>query len=66
MLTIFKEIFTWWNLQTFGTRIQILFYVKYIGKDENENKYYQIRSEKRWVYYNDEIKTSKIHNKGYS
>ena len=41
MLTIFKEIFTWWNRQTLGTRIQTFFYGKYIGKDENGNKYYQ-------------------------
>ena len=26
MLTIFKEIFTWWNRQTLGTRIQIFFF----------------------------------------
>ena len=38
MLTVFKEIFTWWNQQTLGTRIQTLIYGKYVGKDKNGNK----------------------------
>ena len=28
MLTILKQIFTWWNHQTFGTRLQIFFFWK--------------------------------------
>ena len=28
MLTILKEIFTWWNHQTFGTRLTVLFFGK--------------------------------------
>ena len=55
MLTVFKEIFTWWNQQTLGTRIQTLIYGKYVGKDKNGNKYYQSKSGKRWVIYNGEI-----------
>ena len=66
MLTIFKEIFTWWNHQTLGTRIQTFFYGKYIGKDENGNKYYQSNSGKRWVIYNGEIEASKIPEEWYS
>jgi len=66
MLTIFKEIFTWWNRQTLGTRIQTLFYGKYIGKDEKENKYYQSKSGKRWVIYNGEVEASKIPDEWYS
>jgi len=66
MLTIFKEIFTWWNRQTLGTRIQTLFYGKYIGKDEKENKYYQSKSGKRWVIYNGEVEASKISDEWYS
>ena len=46
MLTIFKEIFTWWNHQTIGTRIQTFFYGKYVGKDESGNKYYESKSGK--------------------
>ena len=39
MLTVFKQIFTWWNQQTFGTRLQIFFSGKLVGKDKNGNKY---------------------------
>ena len=66
MLTIFKEIFTWWNQQTLGTRIQTFFYGKYVGKDKKGNKYYQSNSGKRWVIYNGEIEASKIPNEWYS
>ena len=66
MLTIFKEIFTWWNHQTLGTRIQTFIYEKYIGKDKNGNKYYQSKSGKRWDIYNGEIEASKIPDEWYS
>ena len=66
MLTILKEIFTWWNQQTLGTRIQIFFFGKLVGKDHLGNKYYQSKSGKRWVIYNGEIEASKIPNEWYS
>ena len=66
MLTIFKEIFTWWNQQTFGTRIQTILSGKLIGKDHLGNKYYQNKSGKRWVIYNGEIDASKIPEEWYS
>ena len=66
MLTIFKEIFTWWNYQTIGTRIQTFFYGKYVGKDKTGNKYYQSKSGKRWVIYNGEIEATKIPVEWYS
>ena len=28
MLTFIKEIFTWWNHQTFGTRIYTIFFLE--------------------------------------
>ena len=34
MLTMFKQIFTWWNSQTLGTRISTFFHGKLIGEDE--------------------------------
>ena len=52
MLTVFKQIFTWWNHQTFGTRLQIFLLGKFIGKDKNGNKYYESKSGRRWVIYN--------------
>ena len=44
MLTVFKQIFTWWNQQTFGTRLQIFFSGKLVGEDKNGNKYYESKS----------------------
>ena len=66
MLTIVKEIFTWWNRQTLGTRIQTLFFGKLIGKDTFGNKYYQSKNGRRWVIYNDETDASKIPSEWYS
>ena len=66
MLTVFREIFTWWNQQTLGTRIQTFFYGKFVGKDKKGNKYYQSKSGKRWVIYKGEIEASKISDEWYS
>ena len=33
MLTFLKEIFVWWNRQTLGTRLNTLFFGKFVGKD---------------------------------
>ncbi len=66
MLTLFREIFTWWNRQTFGTRIHTIFFGKFVGKDSYGNKYYQSKNGKRWVIYKDEIEASKIPNEWYS
>ena len=66
MLTLLKQIFTWWNQQTFGTRLQIFFSGKLVGKDKNGNKYYESKSGRRWVIYNGEVEASKIPNEWYS
>ena len=66
MLTIFKQIFTWRNQQTFGTRLQIFFSGKLVGEDKNGNKYYESKSGRRWVIYNGEVEASKIPNEWYS
>ena len=55
-----KQIFTWWNSQTFGTFIYTIFFGKLVGKDEFGNKYYKNKRGKRWVIYNGEINASKI------
>ena len=66
MLTLLKQIFTWWNHQTLGTRIYTLFFGKFKGKDYFGNKYYQNKSGKRWVIYNGEVDATKIPNEWYS
>ena len=67
MLTFIKEILTWWNRQTLGTRLHTVFFGKFVGKDEFGNKYYENRKrKKRWVIYNDEIEATKIPVEWYS
>ena len=57
-----KQIFTWWNKQTFGTLLKTIFFGKYVGKDIFGNKYYTNKSDQRWVIYSKEIDASKIPN----
>ena len=66
MLTFLNKIFTWWNRDTFGTRIQTILYGKFVGKDNFGNKYYKDKKGKRWVIYSDEIDASKIPVEWYS
>ena len=67
MLTFIKEILTWWNRQTLGTRIQTILFGKFIGEDEFGNKYYENKKrKKRWVIYNGEIEATKIPVEWYS
>ena len=67
MLTFIKEILTWWNRQTFGTRLQTIFFGNFVGEDEFGNKYYENKKRnKRWVIYNGEIEATKIPVDWYS
>ena len=66
MLTLFRKIFTWWNRDTFGTRLKTFFFGKYVGKDTFGNKYYESKKGKRWVIYAEEIDASKIPVEWYS
>ncbi|MDC1093055.1 NADH-ubiquinone oxidoreductase subunit NDUFA12 family protein [Pelagibacteraceae bacterium] len=62
---ILNIIFTWWNKQTFGTFLKTLFYGKYVGKDEFDNKYYKSKTNERWVIYTDRIEATKITSDWY-
>ena len=66
MLTLLKKIFTWWNRDTFGTRIKTILSGKLVGKDHLGNKYYESKNGKRWVIYAAEIDASKIPVEWYS
>ena len=66
MLTFLKKIFTWWNVDTFGTRLKTILFGKYAGSDSFGNKYYESKKGKRWVIYADEIDASKIPVEWYS
>ena len=66
MFKILKELFTWWNRQTLGTRITTFIFGKFVGKDEFGNKYYQDKNNKRWIIYNGEIEATNIPQEWYS
>ena len=66
MLTLFKKIFTWWNQDTFGTRLKTIFFGKFVGKDSFGNKYYESKNGKRWIIYSYKIYESKIPVELYS
>ena len=66
MLTLLKKIFTWWNQDTFGTRLKTIFFGKLVGNDKLGNKYYESKDGKRWVVYADLIDASKIPVEWYS
>ena len=60
MLTLLRKIFTWWNQDTFGTRLKTIFFGKLVGTDELGNKYYESKNGKRLGIYSDVIDASKI------
>ena len=67
MLTIIKETLTWWNRQTLGTRLQTIFFGKFVGEDKYGNKYYENKKrKKRWVIYKEEVEATKIPVEWYS
>ncbi len=66
MLTLFKELFIWWNRQTLGTRIDTFLFGKLVGKDYLGNKYYENKNGRRWVIYSSEIDATKIPQEWFS
>ena len=60
MLTFFKKIFTWWNQETFGTKLKTIFFGKLVGSDTKGNKDYESKNGKRWIIYAGTIDASKI------
>lgn len=50
---LFREIFTWWNGNTYGTRLFTWRKGEFVGEDELGNRYYKERAgHRRWVIYN--------------
>jgi len=60
VISFFKQIFTWWHKQTFGTLLYTLFFGKFVGSDEFGNKYYSNSKGKRWVVYKGRVESTKI------
>ena len=50
MLTIFKEIFTWWNHQTLGTRIYTFFLGNLLAKTNLEINIIKAKKEKDGLF----------------
>jgi len=60
-----KIIFTWWHNQNFGTFLKTLFFGKFVGRDDYGNKYYQSKTNERWVIYANNIEATKITSDWY-
>ena len=56
-----KEIFTWWNGQTIGTRFWSYFNGVLVGIDDEGNKYYKNKEDtKRWVIYSGIVESTQV------
>lgn len=58
----FRQIFSWWNGQTIGTRFWTFKRGQLVGEDSQGNKYYSDRkdSKRRWVIYNGLAEASRV------
>ena len=65
-MSLLKQIFTWWNGQTIGTRFHTWRFGTKVGQDELGNVYYQGGGKdsegrtRRWVIYNGYAEASAI------
>ena len=67
---LFKEIFSWWGGNTWGTRLLIARQGRFVGSDELGNRYYEqiagkgrpgpLGRPRRWVTYTDLAEASKV------
>ena len=60
-----KHLFVWWHKYTLGTFLKTLFFGKFVGKDEEGNKYYKSKKDERWVIYSNNVEASKIPSDWY-
>ena len=54
-----KEIFTWWNKQTFGTRLNTILFGKLVGEDTSGNKYMRANREKDGLFTTGKLRHQK-------
>lgn len=55
------QILTWWNNQSVGTQIFTWRKGKFVGEDDQGNKYYRNKDDsKRWVIFNGMIEASRV------
>ena len=69
MLDLLKQIFTWWNGATIGTRFHTWKHGEFVGQDDQGNRYFQTKSGKidpalgivrRWVLYKGDAEASRV------
>lgn len=60
-MDLIKRLLTWWNGQTLGTQIYTWRKGIAVGTDEQGNRYYKTRDDKRrWVVFNGEAEASRV------
>ncbi|MEO1293254.1 MAG: NADH:ubiquinone oxidoreductase subunit NDUFA12 [Pseudomonadota bacterium] len=60
-MSLFSQLFTWWNGQTLGTRLLTSWKGVRVGEDEEGNVYYRSKDGKRrWVVYNGLAEASRV------
>ncbi len=64
---VLSKIFGWWEGATIGTRFTIAKRGRFVGQDENGNRYYESRDnvsydgrKRRWVIYDGYAEASKV------
>ncbi|MDG1211403.1 MAG: NADH:ubiquinone oxidoreductase subunit NDUFA12 [Paracoccaceae bacterium] len=60
-MSLFNELFTWWNGQTLGTRLFTSRKGQKVGEDEQGNIFYETSdSKRRWVIFNGPVEASRV------
>jgi len=61
ILSEINQLLTWWNGQTFGTRVFTARKGQKVGEDDQGNQFYQTADGKhRWVVYNGVAEASRV------
>ena len=58
-MSLWKQVLTWWNGQTLGTRFHTWRFGERVGEDEFGNVYYQ-NGRRRWVIYDGLADASRV------
>jgi NADH:ubiquinone oxidoreductase subunit len=60
-MSLFKQLFTWWNGQTFGTWLMTWRAGRLVGTDAEGNRYYRNGDgSRRWVIFNGISEASRV------
>ncbi len=60
MWRFIKQLFTWWNGETLGTRLFTWMRGEKVGEDEFGNAYFESKKGRRWVIYHDYSEASQV------